>query len=82
MCQSDTILLKSIYFSFECCNFLILDVQGRGGDELSAELSSALQRCLLGGKSGAGALLDYIFSCHWNFVLSELLTFVIIVEFC
>ncbi|KAL6531024.1 hypothetical protein OROHE_014506 [Orobanche hederae] len=30
----------------------------RGGDELSAELSSALQRCLLGGKSGAGAGID------------------------
>jgi hypothetical protein len=28
--------------------------QGRGGEELSAELSVALQRCLLGGKSGAG----------------------------
>ncbi|KAF7153326.1 hypothetical protein RHSIM_Rhsim01G0212800 [Rhododendron simsii] len=27
--------------------------EGRGGDELSAELSAALQRCLLGGKSGA-----------------------------
>lgn len=28
--------------------------QGRGGEELSMELSVALQRCLLGGKSGAG----------------------------
>ncbi|KAH1206643.1 Exosome complex component RRP42 [Glycine max] len=28
--------------------------EGRGGDELAAELSNALQRCLLGGKSGAG----------------------------
>ncbi|KAL3632091.1 hypothetical protein CASFOL_025075 [Castilleja foliolosa] len=32
--------------------------EGRGGDELSAELSSALERCLLGGKSGAGAGID------------------------
>ncbi|XP_061362826.1 uncharacterized protein LOC133306517 [Gastrolobium bilobum] len=32
--------------------------EGRGGDELSAELSIALQRCLLGGKSGAGAGID------------------------
>ncbi|XP_051124290.1 uncharacterized protein LOC127246781 [Andrographis paniculata] len=32
--------------------------EGRGGEELSAELSSALQRCLLGGKSGAGAGID------------------------
>ncbi|GAV86756.1 RNase_PH domain-containing protein/RNase_PH_C domain-containing protein [Cephalotus follicularis] len=29
--------------------------EGRGGEELSAELSVALQICLLGGKSGAGA---------------------------
>ncbi|KAF6151786.1 hypothetical protein GIB67_010360 [Kingdonia uniflora] len=29
--------------------------EGRGGKELSAELSLALQRCLLGGKSGAVA---------------------------
>ncbi|CAH9092932.1 unnamed protein product [Cuscuta epithymum] len=32
--------------------------EGRGGDELSAELSIALQQCLLGGKSGAGAAID------------------------
>ncbi|KAF5948516.1 hypothetical protein HYC85_014473 [Camellia sinensis] len=32
--------------------------EGRGGDELSAELSTALQRCLLGGKSGTGAGID------------------------
>lgn len=32
--------------------------EGRGGEELSAELSSALQCCLLGGKSGAGAGID------------------------
>lgn len=32
--------------------------EGRGGDELSAELSAALQRCLLGGKSGAGGGID------------------------
>ncbi|KAL6565546.1 hypothetical protein OROHE_004601 [Orobanche hederae] len=32
--------------------------EGRGGEELSAELSSALQQCLLGGKSGAGAGID------------------------
>uniref|UniRef100_A0A7N0VDV9 Ribosomal RNA-processing protein 42 n=1 Tax=Kalanchoe fedtschenkoi TaxID=63787 RepID=A0A7N0VDV9_KALFE len=29
--------------------------EGRGGEELSAELSVSLQRCLLGGKSGSGA---------------------------
>lgn len=32
--------------------------EGRGGEELSIELSAALQRCLLGGKSGAGAGID------------------------
>ncbi|XP_037468702.1 exosome complex component RRP42-like [Triticum dicoccoides] len=32
--------------------------EGRGLEELSAELSVALQRCLLGGKSGAGAAID------------------------
>lgn len=29
-------------------------MQGRGGEELSTELSTALERSLLGGKSGAG----------------------------
>uniref|UniRef100_A0A5B7B0I5 Ribosomal RNA-processing protein 42 n=1 Tax=Davidia involucrata TaxID=16924 RepID=A0A5B7B0I5_DAVIN len=32
--------------------------EGRGGEGLSTELSTALQRCLLGGKSGAGAGID------------------------
>ncbi|KAA8526613.1 hypothetical protein F0562_008184 [Nyssa sinensis] len=32
--------------------------EGRGGEVLSTELSAALQRCLLGGKSGAGAGID------------------------
>ncbi|XP_002530222.2 exosome complex component RRP42 [Ricinus communis] len=32
--------------------------EARGGEELSAELSAALQHCLLGGKSGAGAGID------------------------
>jgi exosome complex component RRP42 len=31
---------------------------GKGGEELSMELSVALERCLLGGKSGAGAAID------------------------
>lgn len=29
-------------------------MQGKGGDDLATELSMALQRCLMGGKSGAG----------------------------
>ncbi|KAI5683413.1 hypothetical protein M9H77_04641 [Catharanthus roseus] len=32
--------------------------EGRGGDDLASELSLALERCLLGGKSGAGAGID------------------------
>ncbi|KAG0471739.1 hypothetical protein HPP92_016285 [Vanilla planifolia] len=32
--------------------------EGRGGEELSTELSAGLERCLLGGKSGAGAGID------------------------
>ncbi|KAJ3672974.1 hypothetical protein LUZ60_006348 [Juncus effusus] len=32
--------------------------EGRGGEELSTELSTALQQCLLGGKTGAGAAID------------------------
>ncbi|KAF3792133.1 putative exosome complex exonuclease [Nymphaea thermarum] len=37
---------------------VIVSVKGRGGEELSMELSTALRRCLLGGKSGAGAGID------------------------
>ncbi|KAF8726390.1 hypothetical protein HU200_019854 [Digitaria exilis] len=33
-------------------------IPGRGSEELSTELAVALQRCLLGGKSGAGAAID------------------------
>ncbi|KAI9085381.1 hypothetical protein K1719_032637 [Acacia pycnantha] len=40
------------------CSPTALDLFGRGGEELSTELSNALQRCLLGGKSGAGAGID------------------------
>ncbi|VFQ91945.1 unnamed protein product [Cuscuta campestris] len=32
--------------------------EGRGGNELSAELSTTLQQCLLGGNSRAGAAID------------------------
>ncbi|KAL2316545.1 hypothetical protein Fmac_030421 [Flemingia macrophylla] len=35
--------------------------RGRGGDELAAELSIALQRCLLGGKSGTAVVLMLVF---------------------
>ncbi|THU74197.1 hypothetical protein C4D60_Mb04t30830 [Musa balbisiana] len=37
---------------------VIVSIKGRGGEELSTELSFALQRCLLGGRSGAGAGID------------------------
>ncbi|XP_048434427.1 exosome complex exonuclease RRP42-like [Pyrus x bretschneideri] len=45
-----------IYTYCKAVVFLLL--QGRGGEELSAELSVALRRCLLGGKSGSGAGID------------------------
>ncbi|XP_019190996.1 PREDICTED: exosome complex component RRP42 [Ipomoea nil] len=46
----------SIYV--DCSSTAEPTFEGRGGDELSAELSTALQRCLLGGRSGAGAAID------------------------
>lgn len=52
-------------------NAVCLKLQGRGGEELSAELSSALQRCLLGGKSGAGAFLNTRSIFHEVFMPSE-----------
>lgn len=47
-------------FSWAGISSVYPKLQGRGGEELSSELSSALQRCLLGGKSGAGALFDWL----------------------
>ncbi|BAT85178.1 hypothetical protein VIGAN_04268600 [Vigna angularis var. angularis] len=46
----------SIYI--DCSSTAEPAFEGRGGDELAAELSNALQDCLLGGKSGAGAGVD------------------------
>lgn len=46
----------SIYI--DCSPTAAPTFEGRGGEELSTELSAALQRCLLGGKSGAGAAID------------------------
>ncbi|KAJ8538674.1 hypothetical protein K7X08_029970 [Anisodus acutangulus] len=46
----------SIYV--ECSPTAEPSFEGRGGEELSAELSTALELCLLGGKSGAGAGID------------------------
>ncbi|KAI3509657.1 hypothetical protein L1887_25102 [Cichorium endivia] len=43
----------SIYI--DCSPTAAPQYEGRGGEELSMELSSALRQCLLGGKSGAGA---------------------------
>lgn len=45
---------KFIYVRNSDVNLFIENIQGRGGEELSTELSFALQRCLLGGRSGAG----------------------------
>lgn len=47
-----------VFISVECSSIAEPMFEGRGGDELSAELSTTLQRCLLGGKSGAGAAID------------------------
>lgn len=47
-----------IEISVECSPIAAPEFERRGGDELSLELSGALQRCLLGGKSGAGAGID------------------------
>ncbi|KAG5062383.1 hypothetical protein JHK85_003566 [Glycine max] len=46
----------SIYI--DCSSTAEPAFEGRGGDELAAELSNALQHCLLGGKSGEGAGID------------------------
>ncbi|XP_078432128.1 3'-5'-exoribonuclease family protein [Wolffia australiana] len=42
----------------DCSSTATPAFEGRGGEELSTELSVALQRCLLGGKSGEGAGID------------------------
>ncbi|KAF8409712.1 hypothetical protein HHK36_005791 [Tetracentron sinense] len=45
----------SVYMSSCSLSRSTINYRGRGGEQLSTELSAALQRCLLGGKSGAGA---------------------------
>ncbi|XP_057866562.1 uncharacterized protein LOC131074031 [Cryptomeria japonica] len=47
-----------VEISIECSSIAAPEFERRGGDELSMELSGALQRSLLGGKSGAGAGID------------------------
>ncbi|XP_073134067.1 uncharacterized protein [Henckelia pumila] len=42
----------------DCSSIAEPTFEGRGSEELASELSSALQICLLGGKSGAGAGID------------------------
>ncbi|EPS58474.1 hypothetical protein M569_16340, partial [Genlisea aurea] len=44
-----------VYIYVDCSPVAEPMFEGRGGEELSTELASALQRCLLGSKSGAGA---------------------------
>ncbi|KAK2399562.1 exosome complex component RRP42 [Trifolium repens] len=43
-----------VFIYIDCSSTAEPAFEGRGGDELSAELSSALHCCLLGAKSGAG----------------------------
>lgn len=47
-----------VFINVDCSPTAAPIFEGRGGEELSAELSGALQKCLLGGKSGAGAGID------------------------
>ncbi|XP_031492066.1 uncharacterized protein LOC116258804 isoform X1 [Nymphaea colorata] len=47
-----------IAFFLECSPTAAPMFEGRGGEELSMEISTALRRCLLGGRSGAGAGID------------------------
>lgn len=47
-----------IEISVECSPIADPEFERRGGEQLSMELSLALQRTLLGGKSGAGAGID------------------------
>ncbi|KAL5071010.1 hypothetical protein RYX36_021897 [Vicia faba] len=47
-----------VFIYIDCSSTAEPAFEGRGGEELSAELSTALHRCLLGAKSGAGAGID------------------------
>ncbi|GAU40729.1 hypothetical protein TSUD_14140 [Trifolium subterraneum] len=47
-----------VFIYIDCSSTAEPTFEGRGGEELSAELSTALHRCLLGAKSGAGAGID------------------------
>ncbi|KAL0555863.1 hypothetical protein IC582_004364 [Cucumis melo] len=47
-----------VSISVDCSPIAEPAFEGRGGEELSMELSVALERCLLGGKSGSGAGID------------------------
>lgn len=47
-----------IEIAVECSPIAAPEYEGRGGDERAAELAGALERCFLGGASGAGAAVD------------------------
>ncbi|XP_045820658.1 exosome complex component RRP42-like [Trifolium pratense] len=47
-----------VFIYIDCSSTAEPAFEGRGGEELSAELSTALHCCLLGAKSGAGAGID------------------------
>ncbi|XP_024538320.1 exosome complex component RRP42 [Selaginella moellendorffii] len=48
----------SIEVMVECSATAGPEFEGRGGEDLNMELSRALQRCFVGGPSGAGAAID------------------------
>ncbi|KHN00660.1 Exosome complex component RRP42 [Glycine soja] len=60
----------SIYI--DCSSTAEPAFEGRGGDELAAELSNALQHCLLGGKSGEGLFSPYSEDYAFPFMLLHL----------
>lgn len=50
------------------CRWMTCSFQGRGGDELGAELTRALERTMYAGPSGRGALATpriWRLSCRW-----------------
>ncbi|GAB2301166.1 hypothetical protein Dimus_035199 [Dionaea muscipula] len=52
-----------VFIHVDCSSTAAPMFEGRGGEEFSSELSVALQRCLLGSNSGAGAGIDRASLC-------------------
>ncbi|GAB2240321.1 hypothetical protein Droror1_Dr00020839 [Drosera rotundifolia] len=52
-----------VFINIDCSSTASPAFEGRGGEEFSSELALALQRCLLGSNSGAGAGIDRTALC-------------------